>query len=72
MNPSPKAGFDKEELKRVFNFFDKDGDDSIDVSELGLILRNLGYFPTDSELDQMINDVDINRTFIHTHTHTHL
>ncbi len=39
--------------------FDKDGDGSVTVAELGSVIRALGHDPTDGEIQDMINDVDV-------------
>lgn len=46
------------EFKEAFALFDKDGDGSITTKELGTVLRSLGQNPTESELRDMINEVD--------------
>ncbi|CAC5377257.1 CALM [Mytilus coruscus] len=43
----------------VFNWFDKNGDGKIDVKELGLALRLEGLNPTEKEITEMIQKVDI-------------
>lgn len=48
------------EFAEVFSFFDKDGGGAISTDELGSALRSLGHTPTDVEVEQMINDVDVN------------
>merc|ERR1712183_893644 len=40
--------------------FDKDGDNTIATAELGTVMRSLGQEPTESELNDMINEVDAN------------
>lgn len=47
------------ELREAFNVFDKDGDGTITTKELGTVMRSLGQNPTDDELQEMINEVDV-------------
>jgi len=46
------------EFQEAFQLFDKDSDGTIPTNELGLVLRSLGQNPTDSELLDMVNEVD--------------
>eukprot|EP01054_Gregarina_sp_Poly1_P010855 Gregarina_sp_Poly_1__10854@NODE_842_length_6017_cov_94_978151_g609_i0_p4_GENE_NODE_842_length_6017_cov_94_978151_g609_i0NODE_842_length_6017_cov_94_978151_g609_i0_p4_ORF_typecomplete_len156_score43_77EFhand_7/PF13499_6/1_1e22EFhand_7/PF13499_6/8_9e12EFhand_6/PF13405_6/2_2e11EFhand_6/PF13405_6/0_0015EFhand_6/PF13405_6/3_4e10EFhand_1/PF00036_32/5_6e09EFhand_1/PF00036_32/1_6e08EFhand_1/PF00036_32/1_8e08EFhand_1/PF00036_32/1_2e03EFhand_8/PF13833_6/6_8e05EFhand_8/PF13833_6/1e15EFhand_8/PF13833_6/0_00 len=46
------------DFKEAFNLFDKDGDGMITAEELGIVMKNLGQNPTDSELQDMLNEVD--------------
>ena len=47
------------EFKEAFSLFDKDGDDgTITTNELGTVLKSLGQNPTETELQDMINEVD--------------
>ncbi|KAL2443965.1 Calmodulin [Exophiala dermatitidis] len=55
----------EEEIKAyrdVFALFDKDGSGTITAQELGEIMRSLGQNPSDSELQDMINEVDIDHS----------
>merc|ERR1711865_1166306 len=46
------------EFKEAMGLFDKDGDGTITTKELGTVMRSLGQNPTESELQDMINEVD--------------
>lgn len=48
------------EFKEAFSLFDKDSDGKITTKELGTVMRSLGQNPLESELTDMINEVDIN------------
>lgn len=50
------------EYKEAFSLFDKDGDGTIDATELGTVMRSLGQNPTESELTDMINEIDIDHS----------
>jgi len=47
------------EFRAAFEIFDKDRDGKISKKELGTVMRNLGQNPTEVELTEMINEVDI-------------
>lgn len=47
------------ELREAFSLFDKDGDGTITTKELGTVMRSLGQNPKDSELQDIINEVDV-------------
>ena len=47
------------EFKEAFDIFDKDKDGYITIKELDQIMKKLGQAPTESELQNMINEVDI-------------
>ncbi|KAF9876088.1 calmodulin [Colletotrichum karsti] len=69
-NPSPTtepnikmaaAGLTEEQraqYKEVFDLFDKDGTGDITAQELGEVMRSLGLNPSDTELTDMVNEVD--------------
>ena len=46
------------EYKEAFQLFDKDGDGRITSKELGTVMKSLDQNPTESELQDMINEVD--------------
>ncbi|KAL4238174.1 hypothetical protein ACF0H5_002886 [Mactra antiquata] len=48
-----------EELKASFAMFDQDNDGTISTKELGVVMTSLGQYPTEHELQEMINEVDI-------------
>lgn len=55
----PKYFFDKalaliSEFKETFSLFDKEGDGTIALKELGTALRALGQHPTQADLTDMI------------------
>ncbi|CAD5123113.1 DgyrCDS11487 [Dimorphilus gyrociliatus] len=47
------------EFQEAFALFDKDGDGVITTKELGTVMRSLGQNPSDTELQDMINEVDV-------------
>jgi calmodulin len=47
------------EFKEAFEIFEKDKDGYITTKELGDIMKNLGQTPSEAELQDMINEVDI-------------
>jgi len=48
------------EFKEAFALFDKDSDNVITTRELGTVMRSLGQNPTETQLQDMINEVDAN------------
>lgn len=50
------------EMKAVFELFDLNGDMTITVKELGLVMRALGQHPTESELRAIIAEIDADGT----------
>ncbi|XP_002965450.2 neo-calmodulin [Selaginella moellendorffii] len=47
------------EFKEAFSLFDKDGDGCITTSELAVVMRSLGQNPSEQELREMIEEVDV-------------
>ena len=50
-----------EEFKNSFQVFDKDMDGLITIQELGAAMRAMGHNPTEIELQEMIEDVDMDK-----------
>ncbi|XP_032855356.1 centrin-2 isoform X1 [Tyto alba] len=48
----------KQEIQEAFDLFDTDGTGSIDVKELKVAMRALGFEPKKEEIKKMISDVD--------------
>jgi Ca2+-binding EF-hand superfamily protein len=60
------------EFREAFRLFDKDGDGSITQEELGRVMRSLGQFAREEELQQMLHEVDIDGKFPWAHrNHRH-
>ena len=49
----------KSEYREAFALFDKNGDGTITVAELGVVMKSLGTNPNATELQDMINEVDV-------------
>ncbi|XP_052768599.1 calmodulin-beta-like [Mya arenaria] len=49
----------RDEYRSAFDMFDKDGDGTITTKELGTVMRSLGQDPSEQELVDMINEVDM-------------
>lgn len=50
-------------MKQAFRLFDKEGNGVVTTQEIGSVLRNLGLYPTEQELQQMLKDIDIDGFF---------
>ncbi|KAM9375412.1 uncharacterized protein cetn4 [Pholidichthys leucotaenia] len=48
----------KQEVKEAFDLFDTDGSGTIDVKELKVAMRALGFEPKKEEIKKMITDLD--------------
>ncbi|CAM9399961.1 unnamed protein product [Ascophyllum nodosum] len=51
-----------EDYKEAFSNFDKDGNGNIDEGELGVVMRSLGYSPTNQQLKDMMARVDLDNS----------
>ncbi|KAK5657577.1 hypothetical protein OQA88_3151 [Cercophora sp. LCS_1] len=49
------------QFKAVFDVFDKDHTGDISADELGHVMKELGLNPSDSELQDLVNEADINK-----------
>lgn len=47
------------EMKEAFLLFDKNGDGFISAKELGVLMRAMGRNPTEDEIMQMMNEIDV-------------
>ncbi|PKU85059.1 probable calcium-binding protein CML18 [Dendrobium catenatum] len=61
MEKAPAGIRNMEEVEKVFNRFDADGDGKISASELGNVVRALGSNVSDEELRSMIEEMDANQ-----------
>ena len=50
---------EKKDFQLAFNLFDKERTGQIAPKTLGSIMRSLGQNPTESELQEMVNEVDV-------------
>mmetsp|Transcript_18828 Transcript_18828/g.26426 ORF Transcript_18828/g.26426 Transcript_18828/m.26426 type:complete len:610 (-) Transcript_18828:442-2271(-) len=48
--------------KKAFAAFDRDKDSTIDTAELGVMMRSIGFFPTEEQIQDMIDEVDEDRS----------
>eukprot|EP00794_Sanderia_malayensis_P003944 gene3944-4490_t len=46
------------EFREAFLVFDRDGDGTVTVSEIGLVMKSLGQNPTEAEIKSMVQEVD--------------
>ncbi|KAF9527228.1 EF-hand [Crepidotus variabilis] len=47
------------DFREVFSLFDKDRDGTITAKELGTVMQAVGHDPTDAELQDMMNEIDV-------------
>ncbi len=50
-------------MQDIFSLFDKDGGGTISTQEIGAVMRALGQNPTEAELQDIINEIDIDSKF---------
>ncbi|XP_072482447.1 centrin-2 isoform X2 [Notamacropus eugenii] len=59
MGPKPELTEEqKQEIREAFDLFDTDGTGTIDVKELKVAMRALGFEPKKEEIKKMIADID--------------
>ncbi|XP_055994321.1 centrin-1 [Sorex fumeus] len=59
MGPKPELTEEqKQEVREAFDLFDADGSGTIDVKELKVAMRALGFEPRKEEMKKMISEVD--------------
>lgn len=59
VGPKPELTKDqKQEVREAFDLFDSDGSGTIDVKELKVAMRALGFEPRKEEMKKMISEVD--------------
>lgn len=59
VGPKPELTEDqKQEVREAFDLFDSDGSGTIDVKELKVAMRALGFEPRKEEMKKMISEVD--------------
>lgn len=56
-----KPVFFPTELRDAFNEFDKDKDGLISCKDLGNLMRTMGYMPTEMELIELSQNINMNR-----------
>ena len=47
------------EYRQAFAVFDKDGDGTISTEELDVVMRSLGENPSEEELEDLIQEIDV-------------
>merc|ERR1712029_688935 len=49
------------QYRKAFSVYGKEDEGKISPKDLGIVMRSLGYNPTESELQDMINEIDADR-----------
>ena len=50
------------ELREAFSIFDRESDGSIHISQLGMLMNILKQYPTQTELEHIIKEVDVDNS----------
>lgn len=58
--PPPSPGFAPTELREAFKEFDRDRDGYINCRDLGNCMRTMGYMPTEMELIELSQQINMN------------
>jgi len=53
---------DKQDIKKHFDSFDKDGNGQVTVSELAEVLKSIGMSATDAEIKKLMKEVDLDQS----------
>lgn len=59
MAKKPKHIDPEQEIREIFNVFDRDGSGTINSSELRHVMKAIGENLTDDEIDDLIREADV-------------
>ncbi|OJD34143.1 calmodulin [Diplodia corticola] len=59
MSKKPKYVDPEQEIREIFNVFDRDGSGTINSSELRHVMKAIGENLTDDEIDDLIREADV-------------
>lgn len=59
MSKKPKFVDPEQEIREIFNVFDRDGSGTINSSELRHVMKAIGENLTDAEIDDLIKEADV-------------
>ncbi|XP_015713168.1 dynein regulatory complex protein 8 isoform X2 [Coturnix japonica] len=48
----------EKKIREAFQMFDREGNETMDVREIGALVRSLGCFPTEAELRKLLAEVE--------------